>query len=262
MTLNRAQRRQATKEFQAQLASGKLDLSQGVDLAERAAAPKTITLGYPVRGDVRAGFLKSLLTVGATGQEYNYRVRLVDCEHDGNTARAKNLILERFLGTGDEYLLLTDPSIAFAPQDVAMLIAADSPIAGALYFTAATGAAEPWPVAWVEEDSTDPESEDPVQYGAMPLPTPPDDFDENDENQVAEWLTKLSVPIPVAGVGSGLCLIRRSAAEQVAGDFKWPFEVVQNRDEDLTFCLRAASLGLQTVVMPAARVGNLRVAML
>lgn len=260
MGLNRAQRRQAAKEFQAQLASGSIP-----DLAELANRPKTVTIAYPVADRVRPEFHRSLLRTLSQAPQFGFAARLRDCEHDGNLARAKNLLLKSFLETEDDYLLFTGTNIAFSPQDVAMLIAADAPIAGALYFTAATGT-ESWPVAWQEAEAVEAEDGDGKSPGPsfvpLTLPTPPEDFDETDQEQLESWMATLSLPIPVVGVGFGLSLLLRSTAEQMVADYQWPFEVVQDQDEDLTFCLRAAKLGLQTVVMPAARVGNLRLGML
>lgn len=265
--MNRAQRRQAAKEFQAQLRSGAVP-----DLAELANRPKAITLAFPTRGPISIEFHRAVIQVLARAPQFGFAARIRDCEHDGNVARAKNLLLKSFLETEDDYLLFTDTNIAFAPQDVAMLIAADSPIAGALYFTAATGS-EAWPVAWVEdprdEDRTGDTDVDasgdsrtrPVAYAPVSLPKPPEDFDETDQEQLEAWMATLSLPIPVAGVGFGLSLLTRDTAQAMADNYEWPFEVCQDQDEDLQFCLRAAALGLQTVVMPAARVGNMRLGM-
>lgn len=257
--MNRAQRRQAAKEFQAQLATGAVP-----DLAELARRPKTITLAFPVDGPIAVEFHRSVVQTFSQSTQFGFACRARDCEHDGNAPRAKNLLLKSFLETEDDYLLFADTNIAFAPQDVAMLIAADSPIAGALYFTAATGS-EAWPVAWVEaptEDGQEPSGSGGTSaYVPVSLPTPPEDFDETNQEQLEDWMATLSLPIPVAGVGFGLSLIMRQTAEAMADNYQWPFEVCQDQDEDLQFCLRAGALGLQTVVLPAARVGHMRLGM-
>jgi len=279
MTMNRAQRRQAAKEFQAQLASGAVDLSQvGV-------APKKVFMGYLTDEFVRVEFLRSLIAVAARSSELGFMVRPRDVEVTIERPRALNLLLKSFLQTEDEYLLFADTNIAFAPQDVAMLIAADAAIAGALYFTAATGQ-ESWPTAWVGQEppaevegkelaNYAPEFLDGPQYVSVTLPTPPEDLlptyevteDMSTEDKVeadrrqeamGAWAATLATPIPVAGVGFGLALVQREVARNMAENFEWPFEAVQDRREDLTFCLRAAELGFETVVVPAARVGHMR----
>ena len=287
MTMNRAQRRQAAKEFQSQLKDS--DLAGAVDLATSAQASKKVFMGYLTDEFVRVEFLRSLIATAARSTELGYQVRPRDVEVTIERARALNLLLKSFLQTEDEYLLFADTNIAFAPQDVAMLIAADAPIAGALYFTAATGA-ESWPTAWVEQEPPAgvegkeladyaPEFLDGPQYVPVTLPAPPEDLlptyevtedmsaedkAEADRRQEAmgAWAAELSLPIPVAGVGFGLALIQRRVAEEMAEAFQWPFEAVQDRREDLTFCLRAGELGLQTVVLPAARVGHMRQGMI
>lgn len=273
--MNRTQRRQATKRLQAALKdesfAGAVDLAS---LSQGQALPKTITFGYLVDETVSAGFLRSVLAVAARSRDFGFMVRPRDVEVTVERPRAYNLLLKSFLDTGDDYLLVAGTDIAFAPQDVAMLIAADAAIAGALYFTAATGQ-ESWPTAWVEGDDE--------AYAPVALPTPPEDLTRPDpaafaadddgaaayqaadaeyQGVLAEWANTLAQPIPVDGVGFGLTLIRRDVAADMVADFVFPFEAVQDRREDLTFCLRAATLGYQTVVVPAARVGHMRQGML
>lgn len=258
--MNRAARRQAAKEFQAQLKDQ--SLAGAVDLSQPRT--RSVYLGYPVRGYVRVEFMRSILRAAAGGRAAGFTIRPVDVEYDQERPRALNGLLQNFLTTEDEYLLLADSNIAFAPQDVAVLLAADAAIAGALYFSAASGT-EPWPTAWVErmlDESR--EEEDGLStfhsgdFEPVSLPTPPEDFDENDEEKVTEWLAVLTNPIPVAGVGIGLLLIRRDAAAKIAEVFPHPFEFVKDRREELTFGLRAASVGFESVLVPAARVGNLQ----
>jgi len=278
MTMNRTQRRQAGKDLQARLKDEAF--AGAVDLAEIAQGPKKVSLAYLVDQYVTAEFLRSVLAVGSRSTQFGFVVRSLDVEVSVERPKARNMLLKNFLEGSDDYLLFVETDIAFAPQDVAMLIAADAPIAGALYFTAATGA-ESWPTAWVKQGETegDGTANPATDYVPVQLPTPPEDLlptyevtedmsaedkAEADRRQQAmeSWLAVLSLPIPVAGVGFGLALIRRDAAQQVADAYEWPFEAVQDQREDLTFCLRSAQLDLQTVVVPAARVGHVRSRML
>jgi hypothetical protein len=281
--VNRAQRRQATKEFQAQLQNG--SLAGAVDLANVPQAPKRITLGYLVDEVVKVQFLRSVMATASQSQSLGFMIRPRDVEVTVERSRALNLLLKSFLQTEDEFLLVADTNVAFAPQDVAMLIAADAAIAGALYFTAATGQ-ESWPTAWVERD-IEPEGDGTANpaadYGPVPLPTPPEDLTRPDpaafaadddgaaafqaadaeyQSVLADWATTLAQPIPVDGVGFGLVLIKREVVARMVEAFEWPFEAIRDRREDLTFCLRAAVLSFQTVVVPAARVGHMRQGMI
>ena len=289
--MNRAERRAAAQSFaqqladpQAQRAQGDPKIAQGfVDLAERANRPKTITLGYCAGDKVHTAWHRALLRTAVQSQQFGFMVRPRDVEAGPNLAPARNMLLKSFLETEDEYFLMVDTDIAFAPQDVAMLLAADAAIAGALYFTAALGS-EPWPTALVEGDQeTDSVGESP-NYVPVTLPTPPEDlklpgdpdtgmaFDQSpeaaaklqQENQARteQWLATLALPIPVAGVGFGLMLIKREVVEKMFEWYPRPVEYADGNGEDLTFCLRAAELGFETVVVPAARVGHLKTVML
>lgn len=272
--MNRVQRRQAVKEFQAQLKNG--SLAGAVDLANRPQDPKAVTLGYLSDGTVTAAFLRSVMATAARSQSMGFMIRPRDVEVGSERPRALNLLLKSFLQTEDDYLLFADTDIAFAPQDVAMLISTEAAIAGALYFTAATGQ-ESWPTAWVHR-STDPEgggtTNPAADYGPVTLPTPPEDLlpayevtegmstedkaeADRREQEMAAWAETLSQPIPVDGVGFGLALVSRECAAAMADSFQWPFEAIQDRREDLVFCLRAGALGFQTVVLPSARVGRM-----
>ena len=269
-TVNRAERRAAAKDIAQQMAEAERQEAKGGRvLGKGSASPKTLFMGYAAGADVRTAWHRSILACAVRSQEFGYVIRPRDVESGPDLAKARNMLLKSFLDTEDQYLLFVDTDIAFAPQDVAMLLAADAPIAGALYFTAALGM-EPWPVAMVErlEDASG-EAEDGADkapgpsrtdYVPITLPTPPDDLEA--EGATEEWLATLSMPIPVAGVGMGLTLIKREVAQRVAANFEFPFEYADGRSEDLTFCLRAGELNYQTVVMPAARVGHLKVTML
>lgn len=262
MSLNRAQRRQAAKEFQAQLKTGAVRMRPDSvpDLAELANRPKAVTLGYVADQYVTVEFHRSVMATAARSSQFGFAIRPRDVQATVERPKALNLLLKSFCDTEDDFLLFADTNIAFAPQDVAMLIAADAPIAGALYFSAALGQ-ESWPTAWVELAEPDFELGDQPLYGPVTLPTPPEDFDESNQEQLEAWMAELSLPIPVAAVGAGLLLVRRDCAETMVADYDWPFEAVMDRREDLVFGLRAAAAGFDSVVMPAARVGYITAAM-
>ena len=261
--MNRADRRALAKQIAQDVGTG------AVDLAQLAAKKKTITLAYMYNetgARPTGSWVRSLLAVAARSNEFGFQVRPRECETGPHLSRARNLLLKSFLETEDEYLLFTDTDIAFAPQDVAMLLAADAPIAGALYFTAALGT-QPWPTAMVEGQQAEdgPGTGDvSAKPGLVPLtlPTPPEDFDEANQEQLEAWMAELAIPIKVDAVGMGLTLIKREVCEKVAAAYPYPFEYIGDQGEDLIFCLRAKELGYDTVVVPAARVGHIKVAML
>lgn len=259
--MNRADRRAATKQFAQQLGSGAVDLSA----AAATKDPVVLTVGYLASDKVHTAWHRSMMATAARSSEYGFLLRPKDVESGPFLTPGRNAVVKSFLENEDPYLLFTDTDIAFAPQDVAMLLATKAAIAGALYFTAALGQ-EPWPTALVESDQHVPaepgEEPGPVQYVPVTLPVPPDDFDEESSESLEKWMAVLAAPIPVAGVGCGLTLYRRDAVQAVADKYEFPFEYRGNDGEDLVFCLRAAELGFETVLVPSARVGHLKTGML
>lgn len=157
--------------------------------------------------------------------------------------KARNLLLKAFLESDYPYLLFCDTDIVFSEWEVKLLLDAQEPIAGALYYTAAS-TEQPSPTALVEEDGN---------YVPLTLPEPP-----QGEDEMAEFIAAAAAPIEVAAVGMGLTLISRECAEAVSAYHDRPFEYANGNSEDLTFCLRAAMCGFRSVVVPLARVGHVK----
>jgi hypothetical protein len=229
---------------------------------------------YNEQGARPAGaWVNSLLSLAARSQEFGLNIRPRACETGPQLDKARNMLLQAFLRTEDDYLLFSDTDVLFEPGDVRALLEADAPIAGALYFTAATGGS-PTPVPLVGEPGDDGET----RYVPMLLPEPPEDllptFEPNpdDPDSVAEaaerdqamaaWAVAAAQPTPVAGVGMGLTLIKREVAAEMAEAHPRPFEYANGLSEDLTFCLRAADLGFQTVCVLKARAGHVKATIL
>lgn len=264
--MNRADRRALARDIQKQIAAGGVDLAAPAQ--QGAAQPATLFLAwmYNENGARPTGaWVQSLLACAARSAALGFQVRPRSCETGPQLCKARNLLVRSFLEqTEDDYLLFSDTDIAFAPEDVKALLEADAPIAGALYFTAATGM-EPWPTAleWevVEAESTE-EAED---NAAIPepslvpitLPEPPEDVLAAHEG-LNQWVESALQPRRVDAVGAGLMLIRRDVVASVAETYPRPFEYWESRGEDATFCLRAAELGFETVLVPKARVGHVK----
>ena len=117
------------------------------------------------------------------------------------------------------------------------LLKADLPIVSALYVAPYPRIDELNPVALMRH-------EDDGLYWPLEI-NESDGFDPED-------------PIPVDGVGMGLCLIKRQVLEDLGADANkgWPFAEVDGYGEDLTFCIRAQEKGYQAYVIPAARAGH------
>lgn len=267
--MNRAQRRSASRDISRQLAAG------AVDLKARAEEPPkrlTMTLGYCWSEDRGvSGYWHGSILRLLQGFAGRVGFREVPVDAGSYLARGRNLIVERFLQTDDEYLLFTDTDVVFQPEDLDLLLEADASIAGALYFNAATGSA-PYSTALVPEVAPVGDAEVPtgayVPFELPELPPPPaPPGEEADEAAIQAYGVEVAAyqalldgpdyqPRVVAGVGMGLTLIKRQVVEAVCSTYKRPFEVEDDRDEDLVFCLRAAEFGFETKVVPHARIGH------
>lgn len=154
-------------------------------------------------------------------------------------SRARNIILERFLQTEADYILCTDTDTVFESGDVRLLLEADKPIVGALYYGILGG---------------NPNSTFPValtyQNGVL-----------QSLDQAPSGLTR------VDAVGMGLTLIRREVVEALEpsselnkpfaeGIYEQPDGSSRHHGEDAIFCLEAAKLGFETWLEPKARIGH------
>ena len=187
-----------------------------------------------------------------------YGIRELPTERTFDEAADLTRIVDAFLGTNDDFLLLVDTDIVFGPEDVALLLTAGQPIAGALSFVAATGQ-EPRCTALVEVGE--------AQYGVPDLPALPEipvlEDDANDEDKgtaVAAYINELEkvVPVKVSTPGSGLLLVTHEAVAAVRSTYAQPFErESENRGPDLVFCERAADAGFDSYLVPRAAIGRI-----
>lgn len=157
-------------------------------------------------------------------------------------SRARNMLLERFLGTDADFLLMADTDIVFNPSDVRLLLEARKPIVGALYYGILGG---------------NPESTFPVALSYQGLPGEP--------GKVLQSLDKVPSKLSrVAAVGMGLTLIQRRVIEALEPNsaLNKPFaeRVYDGRHhgEDAVFCLEAKKAGYDTWLEPRARVGHIK----
>lgn len=227
--------------------------------------PKVISIGYcySEKGGVAGRWHQSVVKLLASVSAAGFACRELPMETGPFLTQARNKILQRHLEFGDEYMLFTDTDIIFTPEDVGLLLAADAAIAGAHYLTAASGQ-QPWATALVEGESglepvTLPELS-PQPIGAVEGMTPEQKArcDEEMSKWIAEYMAKTQ-PMKVAAVGFGLMLIKHEVVVAMAEKYDNPIEYVGNTGEDIVFCQRAAELGFETMLVPQARVGHLKV---
>ncbi len=207
---------------------------------------------------------QSIVNLLAAGAGWHWGFRPIPVETGPFLSKARNMIVSSYLKNDDQYLLFTDTDCVFTPQDVKLLMEADTAIAGATYYTAAAGS-EPWVTALVEGDDG--------AYAPLTLPelpTVPDTsaYEDTEEDHArfardleayqAAYLDPQFDPRPVVAVGMGLTLMRRDVVEAMAGAHEYPFEYIGNLGEDVVFCLRAKELGFEPMLVPRARIGHLK----
>jgi GT2 family glycosyltransferase len=142
-------------------------------------------------------------------------------------ARARNLVVERFLSSDAEFLWFVDTDIVFDTRVPRDLIAQHRPIVSAHYLGQNIDGTT-FNVASVIED------------------------DELKRVEELEGLTK------VEAVGMGCCMIRRQVLETLGTGDLWPFAELPGLGEDVTFCMRAKDKGFDSYVYAPCKVGHVK----
>lgn len=190
-----------------------------------------IYLGFCHPGIVYTGFMESVL--GCLGE---FKLIVNGAEGGPLISRARNMLLERFLKTDAQFLLMVDTDIVFTASDVRLLLQAGKPIVGALYYgILGHNPNSTFPVALTKRDG------------------------------VLQSLDKTPKSLcRVDAVGMGLTLIRRDVVEALDphSGLNRPFaEMIYNgrhHGEDAVFCLEAMKAGFETWLEPKARVGHIK----
>ena len=220
--------------------------------------PQIISLAYVIDPD-RGMPMEFHRSISRTLQALvgRYGIRELPTERTYDEAADLTRLVDAFLGTNDDFLLLADPDVVFGPEDVALLLAAGQPIAGALSFAAATGQ-EPRCTALVEVGDG---AYAPPDLPALPeIPEIAEDANDEDKGTaVAQYIKALEevVPVKVSTPGRGLMLITHEAVAAVRSTYKQPLErESEERAPDLVFCERAADAGFDSYLVPRAAVGR------
>lgn len=195
----------------------------------------TVAVGFVHPGTVSTRFMLSLL---ATPD-----VSLVLDERSGpNISRARNRVVERLLGSDAEWLLMVDTDMAWAPDALPRLLAvADpvhAPIVGGLCF------------------GTDEGRLVPTIFDLITLQG--EDVIVRCDTYPRDRIVK------VAATGAAFLLIHRGVLVAVRdGKFSAAFPWFQETErdgfpcgEDVTFCLRAGSLGFPVLVDTRVKTGH------
>jgi GT2 family glycosyltransferase len=210
-----------------------------------------VVIGYISDGNVRAEFMRSMLrTVSAPGTVV---AGTIDRVSGPLLARARNEVVAQFLRQfrrQASWLFMVDTDMVFNPDAVARLLAAADPqlrpIMGGLCFT--------------NDDSG-------------PLPTLYELVEAGHGAEFARYRTwPENEVMRVAGTGAACMLVHQSVFERIAAGpkpdpaYPWFREstMVGQRPmgEDLTFCLRAQSVGIPVHVHTGVQFGHIKTHMI
>lgn len=206
---------------------------------------KRVVLAYIHPGQVSAYFLEGMLATVLLDQNTERRIQTILQDwSSANVSQSRNKLTGKFLDDYDaEWLLWIDADMAWTPDAVYRLMdAADpekAPIVGGLCFGASHDRLFPTIYLWGQTDD-----EKLVTY--RPADYPRDKV------------------VPVAATGAAFLLIHRSVLHKMRAHgfsrtFPWFQETEYDGDpvgEDLTFCLRAAQLGIPVHVHTGVRIGH------
>lgn len=221
--------------------------------------PKVVALGYiynEARG-VSGMWHGAFIDLISAGPRLGVAFRRIAVESGPVLHTARNKVLETFLKNEDDYLLWLDTDMVFDAEALQTLMAVPADIAGALYFTGGIGL-EPWCTALVEDES----SSVPATFRPLVLPEAPPAPEESDEDAVAAYTAEIIEnlrPRDVAAVGMGFTLMTRDVVAKLMAEYDGhPFAYEGDWGEDLTFCQRALQAGFTVQVVPLARVGHVK----
>lgn len=191
---------------------------------------RPVVLGYCHDGTVRAEFLDSVASLLA---RYKLENRISACSGP-RIATARNDIVRMFLKGTAKYLWMVDTDIAFTPEVLDRLIDLCEPVSAALYHG---------------KDSK----------GTFPM------LHRYDGSLIQRVESEGGV-MEVDATGAGCLLIERTVLEAMAQTYEqphpWFAETTsshgQELGEDVTFCIRARSLGFNVVVDTDTVVGHVK----
>ena len=212
----------------------------------RTRDPKSVVLAYIHPGQVSSYFTESMIASLFYDNNANRPPRIANIYQEwssANVSAPRNIVTQRFLDKNDaDWLLWIDSDMQWSPFDIdALLDAADPkerPVIGGLCFGMSMGKPFPTIYHFAEIDG---------QLTTIRMPDYPKD----------------SI-FQVAATGAAFLLIHRSALKSMAErkfNEAFPFfqETQNGKDpvgEDLTFCLRLASLGIPVHVHSGVKIGH------
>lgn len=209
-----------------------------------AASTDRVVVGYLHPGEVSGYFCQSLVNLLMWDQATSRRV--VGCLNEwssANVSNSRNDVVRQFLDYDADWLLFIDADMLFPHTAIDRLLesadASERPIVGGLCFGINEGILFPTIYVWHDGDENGPTT------ARVP------DFPVN-------------TVIPVAGTGAAFLLIHRTVLEamrdaEFSKAFPWFAESELSgrpAGEDMTFCLRAGTLGFPVHVDTGLHIGH------
>jgi hypothetical protein len=206
-------------------------------------ASSRVSVGYLHPGEVDTHFHLSLLAMVLYDFGHNHRLggHLAVEAGSGGIAASRNEIVRHFLSTRDEWLFMVDADMGFEPDTVDRLLEAahktERPIVGGLAFA-----------QHALEGSKGPLGN--PQYKTLPTVIR---FTERGLQAVEDY--PRGALVECDATGAACLLIHRSVFEKMVGKFPDPMSWFDHMtldgryySEDVTFCMRAKSLGFPVYV--------------
>ena len=183
-----------------------------------------LTIGYVHREEVSADFALSLALAAR-----DFRAGVLPTRTT-RIAYGRNQLLQAFLSTGSEWLLMVDTDILFTVDDVAALLRLGAPAACGWYNDAEGLSVARW---WA-----------PDERRMVPVDLPAE-------------------PTEIAGVGAGFLLVHRVVLQKMddGSDPEFPWFAEGRRagrsiGEDYEFCYRLHDRGIPLLLDPSVHVGH------
>jgi hypothetical protein len=194
-------------------------------------------------GLVRGEFMKSMVDMVAWDANYDHKIHsVIRSQSSANISNSRNFIVEEFLSSSAQKLMMIDSDMVFKPDLVHRLaedVDGETPIVGGLT----------WRVSKVDGKVST----------TMYL------LDDNDQlMQPAEWPEDALVQ--VWATGAAVLMVHRSAFEKVKkAEFSPAFPYFQEStwkgdpvSEDVTFCVRAQMVHCPVLVDTGVEVGHVK----
>lgn len=202
-----------------------------------------VTVGFIHPLMVHAAFMQSVLQIS-----YRERCEVLNVMSGANVSKARNALVEGFLATDADYLLMLDSDMVFRADVISRLVVHNEPIMNGMYFQPSLNGGPSFPCMYRHQTGTAKSDGMFVTLGD-------------------HW--QRQAVIQVDAVGAGFMMVHRDVFETIRKlmpNYAAPwFQEVQRGDnlvgEDFTFCMRASEMGYPIFVDTSVEAGHIKPAM-